>query len=103
MLLGVVPVLQAEAAGRVASGSLLGGYEATRFKSKPKPVTPLENIEILVQQGDNSAQKHVDRAVAMAKGALLTRYAGYIMHSKVKPLRPQRIRRYLYRKGVIQA
>lgn len=41
--------------------------------------------------------------MAMAKGALLTRYAGYIMHNKVKPLTPQRMRRYLHRKGVIQA
>ena len=68
-------LLQEGAEGKIAAGALLGAYEATRFKSKVKAVTTLEQVEVLVPPKVDVAagQKAVDHAVAMAKGALLTR------------------------------
>ena len=68
-------LLQEGAEGKIAAGALLGAYEATRFKSKVKPVTTLEQVEVIVPPAADVAagQKAADHAVAMAKGALLTR------------------------------
>ncbi|GAB4822773.1 hypothetical protein N2152v2_009819 [Parachlorella kessleri] len=71
--------LEPAAAGRIANGVINGGYESTRFKTKPTP-SPLERVELLLGQGaaGSSAAGEVDAAVrqgvVLARGALLTRY-----------------------------
>ena len=54
-----------------------GGYESTRFKTKPTP-SPLERVEVLLgQAAAGNAAGEVDAAVrqgvVLARGALLTR------------------------------
>ena len=49
-----------------------GGYEPTRFKSKPT-LSPLESVELLVGDGADVAAA-TERGVALAHGAMLTRY-----------------------------
>ncbi len=56
-------------AGGIANGIVNGAYESTRFKNSPTPST-LESVELLFS-GNGDAVAH---GVAMARGALLTRY-----------------------------
>lgn len=62
----------AAAAGKVANGLLNGGYESTRFKTKPAKPT-LEKVELLFAGGADAAAA-VARGSALAKGAIFTRY-----------------------------
>ncbi|XP_075265524.1 uncharacterized protein LOC142357914, partial [Convolutriloba macropyga] len=62
--------LAADQAEKVALGALLGGFESTRFKSKPKSSSTLESLQIL-SSGDSAS---IDRAAAMARGVYLTRF-----------------------------
>jgi len=52
---------------KLSLGLLLGAYESTRFKNKPKP-SPLEAVQIL------GSSASVEEAKAMAAGTMLTRY-----------------------------
>ena len=62
------------AASRIANGIVTGGFESTRFKSKPTP-SPLESVELLFLGSSNAAAtESLQRGVAMARGAMLTRY-----------------------------
>ncbi|KAL4534249.1 hypothetical protein Ndes2437B_g03536 [Nannochloris sp. 'desiccata'] len=63
---------KAAVAGRIANGIVNGAYESTRFKNKPTPST-LEAVELLFPSGAG-ADASIAHGVAMAKGALLTRY-----------------------------
>jgi leucyl aminopeptidase len=56
-------------AGGIANGIVNGAYESTRFKNKPTPST-LEAVELLFASNSDA----VAHGVAMARGALLTRY-----------------------------
>jgi len=61
-------------AGRIANGILNGAYESTRFKSKPN-LSILESIELLfLGASSTAAADSIAHGVAMARGALLTRY-----------------------------
>lgn len=62
--------IKAAAARGIANGIVNGAYESTRFKNKPTP-SPLESVELLFAAGADASIAH---GVAMAKGALLTRY-----------------------------
>ncbi len=53
-------------------GTLLGGYEAQRFKNKPTPL-PLKSVDILCAGGDAAAA--IARGQGAAKGVLLSRLA----------------------------
>jgi leucyl aminopeptidase len=66
---------KAAIAGGIANGIVNGAYESTRFKNKPTPST-LEAVELLFAgAADNAAANtSVAHGVAMARGALLTRY-----------------------------
>jgi hypothetical protein len=71
-------VPQPAAAGKVANGVIGGGYESTRFKSKPTPAS-LESVDLLLgQEVAGAASGEVDaavqRGVVLARGALLTRW-----------------------------
>lgn len=57
-----------EAVQKLSMGLLLGAYESTRFKNKPKP-SPLESVTIFGGSGATP-----DEAMAMARGTMLTRY-----------------------------
>mmetsp|Transcript_38753 Transcript_38753/g.109579 ORF Transcript_38753/g.109579 Transcript_38753/m.109579 type:complete len:618 (+) Transcript_38753:3-1856(+) len=60
--------LAADQVEKLALGVLLGGFESTRFKSKPKP-SSLASLQIL-SSGDSAS---IARAAAMARGVMLTR------------------------------
>lgn len=67
---------KAAIAGGIANGIVNGAYESTRFKNKPTPST-LEAVELLLPSAganDNAVSTSVTHGVAMARGALLTRY-----------------------------
>lgn len=74
-LVGGSGQLDAVAAEKIANGVLGGGYESTRFKSKPGG-SPLESVDLLMGSGGNPAgvQERVNRGLMLARGALLTRY-----------------------------
>ncbi|GAX85907.1 hypothetical protein CEUSTIGMA_g13323.t1 [Chlamydomonas eustigma] len=66
---------------QVVTGALLGGYETTRFKSKPSPTaSKLQTLHLLLPTAPASAaststaDEAVKTAIAVSKGALLTRY-----------------------------
>ena len=61
---------------------MLAGYEAVRFKKAQTALTggswtSLEKLEVLLHEGEDArkAQQAVDRSSAMAKGAIVTRFA----------------------------
>lgn len=87
-------LLQEGAEGKIAAGALLGAYEATRFKSKVKPVTTLEQMEVIVPPTVDVAagQQAVDHAVAMAKGALLTRCVSGVVRAVMAGCLPMHAR-----------
>ena len=62
------------AAGRIANGIVNGAYESHRFKSKSTPPSPLESTQLLFVPDTEAARASVAHGVAMATGALLTRY-----------------------------
>lgn len=69
-----------EAAGRITAGVFLSGYEAVRFKKEQKTLpggswTSLQTLEVLLPEGADAstAQKSIDRSVAMAKGSVVAR------------------------------
>ena len=70
----------AAVAGRIANGIVNGAYESTRFKSakaaSSSPGSPLESVELLFLGASNAdaASASLAHGVAMARGALLTRY-----------------------------
>jgi leucyl aminopeptidase len=66
---------KAAAAGKVANGFINGGYEATRFKSKPAP-EGVASLELLFADGSSSAAatEAITRGDALARGAMFTRY-----------------------------
>lgn len=66
--------LQAAAAGRIANGVVNGGYESTRFKTKPTP-SPLASVSLLLG-GTNNAEVEaaVARGLILGRAALLTRW-----------------------------
>ena len=63
------PTATAAARG-LALGALLGGYESTRFKSKPKNGGKMKSLCLLAVEG---AEAGVKEATAVASGNLLTR------------------------------
>lgn len=78
-IVGSAPVA---AAGRITQGAVLSAYEAVRFKkAQPKLTngswTSLEKLQVLLPEGADisQAQQAVDRSSAMAKGAIVTRWA----------------------------
>lgn len=64
--------VKAGAAGKLANGIVNGAYESTRFKTKPTP-SLLENVDLLFMGNPNSASS-IAHGVALARGALLTRF-----------------------------
>ncbi|KAK9806577.1 hypothetical protein WJX73_003958 [Symbiochloris irregularis] len=67
--------LQVAAIEKLALGVQLGGYAATRFKSKAAP-SHLKEVEIvnLASVSSDQAAAAVDRAAHLARGVLLARY-----------------------------
>lgn len=60
-------------AGRVANGIINGAYESTRFKSKPAP-GKMETVELLFVQNSAQTAQNIEKGIAMARGALMTRF-----------------------------
>ena len=75
---------QAEAAGQVARGDIIPGYEAVRVKkAQPKLTggswTSLQQVQVLVPAADaDKAQQAIKRAAAMAKGNIVARSASLV-------------------------
>lgn len=66
----------AELAGAVAEGLLLGGYTFTKYKSKPQPddQMPVKKVSILVGKArDGQLRKALTKAIATAAAVNLTR------------------------------
>lgn len=60
------------ACGGIANGIVNGAYEATRFKSKKASTAP-PSVEVLFASGQGATDA-IARGIALAKGALFTRY-----------------------------
>lgn len=65
--------MKVTAAGKIANGIVNGAYESTRFKTKPTPST-LESVQLLFTGSGSATDASIAHGVAMARGALLTRY-----------------------------
>ncbi|EFJ45167.1 hypothetical protein VOLCADRAFT_106122 [Volvox carteri f. nagariensis] len=69
------PAVRGSALTQITTGSLLGGYESSRFKSKKSPTaSKLTSLEVLMDLDAAAAEAAVARGVAAARGNLLTRY-----------------------------
>ncbi|GLI60782.1 hypothetical protein VaNZ11_003014, partial [Volvox africanus] len=69
------PVLREPALSQIVTGTLLGGYESSRFKSKKSPTaSKLASVQVLMDLDAAAADAAVARGVAAARGNLVTRY-----------------------------
>ncbi|KAG2430377.1 hypothetical protein HYH02_013739 [Chlamydomonas schloesseri] len=78
LLPGAAPAaaVAATALAQITSGTLLGGYEATRFKTKKSPTASRLAALTVVGAGVEGAgaEAAIKRGLAVARGNLLTRY-----------------------------
>ena len=85
----------------LSNGILLGGYEATRFKSKAK-LSVLETVKVHTSQ--SSADDSLSRGTSFAKGTLLARSVSqsFALYFKKKEKREKMVSSSYHLRSVTQ-